>query len=84
MSLLEPVIHSHITDELPKDHPLAAKAVVCDNCDELLHAENNECMQTWVESGQGNFCLLCFAYIGGVSLEDEWSLPLKADREFPY
>ena len=28
-------------------------------CNELLHAANNECMRTWVETGIGNFCWSC-------------------------
>ncbi len=54
----EPLIHSHITDVLPKKHPLANEQVYCDfkGCKEMLHAFNNECMQTWVETANGNFC----------------------------
>lgn len=63
----EPKIHSHITDELPQNHPLAFSCIYCDslNClsregSAMLHASNNECMQTWVESGIGNYCIRCF------------------------
>lgn len=60
---MEPQIHSHIEDRLPEFHRLAFKQVRCDTQkpfhDELLHAANNECMQTWVETGQGNFCWEC-------------------------
>lgn len=62
----EPLIHSHITDGLPNSHPLAYESVNCAACCESLHAANNECMQTWVESGRGNFCLACFAVDGEV------------------
>ncbi len=63
----EPRIHSHIEDCLPENHPLAFKQVSCDSKrpdgswlhDELLHAANNECMQTWVETGEGNYCWAC-------------------------
>lgn len=57
---LEPLIHSHITDVLPDNHPLANKQVHCERCRALVHAFNNECMQTWLETGQGNYCILCF------------------------
>lgn len=57
----EPLIWSHITDGLPEDHPLAYEAVFCSVGDgELLHASNNECMQTWVETGRGAYCLVHF------------------------
>jgi hypothetical protein len=56
----EPLIHSEIEDSLPADHPLAHTDVDCLVCHDLLHAENNECMQTWVETGLGGLCLICF------------------------
>jgi len=59
--MYEPRIHSHITDVLPEGHPLARCNVHCDRCGVLTHAFNNECMSTWVETGQGAFCLTCFA-----------------------
>lgn len=59
MKRIEPRIHSHITDVFPDDHPLAYKNFGCEHldCDALLHAGNNECMQTWIETGIGNFCV---------------------------
>jgi len=77
----DPILHSHIEDALPDDHPLAFKSVYCDgtDCSRMLHAFNNECMQTWVETGQGNYCLGCFMKLGGdgepQALEDWWGLP---------
>lgn len=62
----EPQIHSHATDVLPEDHPLAWTTVFCKRCDLMLHAFNNECMSTWVETGRGNYCIRCF-----VSVADE-------------
>ena len=62
----EPKIHSHITDCLPDGHPLANKTVYCDSCGAMVHAFNNECMQTWVEFDFGNFCIRCFAEDGQV------------------
>lgn len=56
----EPLIHSHITDSLPDEHPNAILSVYCDKCKEMIHAFNNECMQTWLETEQGNFCTKCF------------------------
>lgn len=71
MTLIEPLIHSHITDGLPDDHPKAWETVWCDGCPgEMLHCENNECMQTWVETGKGDYCLKCFAGL-------EWSTCLN-------
>lgn len=57
----EPVIHSHIEDGLPKDHPLASTSIRCLTCGEMVHCENNECMTTWVECNAGAYCLQCFA-----------------------
>lgn len=56
----EPIIHSGITDCLSSDHPLAFESVRCKQCGELVHASNNECMQTWVECQDGNLCGKCF------------------------
>lgn len=57
----EPLIHSHIEDGLPDEHPMAFTDQQCLVCEEPVHAFNNECMQPWVESGLGVFCLFCFA-----------------------
>jgi hypothetical protein len=70
----EPLIHSHILDVLPDSHPLSGSVVVCDRCEASLHMSNNECMQTWVETGIGNFCLKCFCIAGGATLEDNLAL----------
>jgi hypothetical protein len=56
----EIVIHTNISDALPENHPLAYKTVCCDKCGETLHAVDNECMQTWFETDQGNYCANCF------------------------
>lgn len=45
----EPLIHSHLDDELPMGHPWAYESVYCDKCKVMVHANNNECMQTWIE-----------------------------------
>lgn len=74
MNMREPVIHSHITDCLPEGHPLAYESVSCIVCGVLVHASNNECMQTWVETGCGSGCLKCFAE-GGEHLDDSFGLP---------
>jgi hypothetical protein len=70
----EPVLHSHVSDALPDDHPLASENVSCASCDEMVHASNNECMQTWVETGKGPHCLLCFARRTGCFVDDTWGL----------
>ena len=75
MNIQDPKLHSHIEDTLPDDHPLAFESVECLTCHVLVHAFNNECMQTWIETGQGNFCVACFANIPGVlALHDEYGL----------
>jgi len=65
----EPRIHSHITDALPDDHALAYEMVDCEKCGVMVHASNNECMQTWIETGRGAFCMRCFAATRGEVLE---------------
>lgn len=69
----EPLIHSHLEDLLPDAHPLAFQSVGCRDCQVLVHAGNNECMRTWVETGRGSYCLACFAF-GGTVLEPDWGL----------
>jgi hypothetical protein len=72
----EPKIHSHIDDELPDTHPLAWETVFCVQCRAMLHAANNECMQTWVETGKGAYCLKDFMTVsGGEVLDDDLALP---------
>jgi len=72
---IEPKIHSHLTDVLPESHPLAQEEVFCAECGEMVHAANNECMQTWVETGAGAYCLRCFARAAGDVMDDKWGLP---------
>lgn len=77
----EPLIHSHITDSLPDTHPLAWDAIMCANgCRTMVHASNNECMSTWVETGRGNYCLPCWYKLAVNEwgcIEDEWALPTE-------
>jgi hypothetical protein len=74
MSGAEPRLHSHITDCLPVDHPLATRRVYCDRCDTLLHVQTNSCMRTWIESGRGNYCMRCFIVVAGGIAPDETRL----------
>lgn len=55
----EPHIHSHESDMLPDDHPLANECLGCYICGASLHASNNECMQTWVEWLGYSICMKC-------------------------
>ena len=71
----DPILHSHIEDGLPDDHRLAWECVHCNVCACMVHAGNNECMSTWVETGKGAYCIKCFAGIQDVeALEDEYGL----------
>ena len=56
----EPLIHSHLQDCLPLTHCLCHEDIFCDMCNVMIHAHNNECMQTWLETSSGNFCTKCF------------------------
>ena len=56
----DPVFHSHCADVLPDAHPLAFVAVYCGHCGVMVHAFNNECMQSWFETGRGARCFACF------------------------
>lgn len=78
----DPILHSHIEDVLPDNHPLAFKNVYCVGIDcrggypAMLHAENNECMQTWIEAGAGNFCISCFVKLPNVeALGGKYAMP---------
>ena len=53
-------MHTHITDELDSAHPLAFEQVECERCKVLVHAANNECMQTWFEVDGEAICSACF------------------------
>lgn len=68
MGFADPVLHSFAADVLPDDHPLAFESFGCDGCGVPIHAFNNECMSTWVESTIGNHCVTCFA--AGIDSED--------------
>lgn len=72
----EPLIHSHVRDGLPDNHPLAYTQIHCRACQIPVHAGNNECMQTWVETGRGPHCLPCFAKAptAGTVIAPEWGL----------
>ena len=72
--MTEPRIHSHVTDRLPEDHPLADTRVYCDRCETLLHLQTNSCMRTWIESGCGNYCMRCFVVAAGGLAADETRL----------
>lgn len=56
----EPLIHSHHTDVLPEEDPRAHTMIECGHCGSLVHADNNECMTTWVEWGPYVLCSDCF------------------------
>ncbi len=68
--MIEPIIHSNIEDGLPENHALAEVDVECSKCGVLVHCHNNECMQTWLETGRGNFCTAC--------------MPIKPILEIPW
>ena len=84
----EPQVHSHITDCLPDEHPFARKYVFCDHpgCNAQLHAGNNECMETWIETGIGNFCLEHSPLVdclndSPVALPSQYDAAWEAERE---
>jgi len=81
MNIKDPVLHSHIEDVLPDDHPLAFSDVFCRECGGMLHADNNECMQTWVETGLWNFCIQCFAKMPNASNLGEFYGILSSEHE---
>jgi hypothetical protein len=71
----DPIMHTHVSDKLDDTHPLAFHSIECRRCHETLHAFNNECMQTWVETGKGNYCIFCFVAQTGASVDEEYGLP---------
>lgn len=81
----EPIIHSHIIDSLPEMDERAYDEVFCKDCNAMVHAPNNECMITWVETGVGEWCLSCFALLEWSDLLDEKhalpDLPQESDDD---
>jgi len=73
----DPVLHTHVEDILPSGHPLAFQHISCDGpkCGKLLHSANNECMQSWIETGMGNYCLPCFEMLTEGAADIWWGLP---------
>jgi hypothetical protein len=69
-----PVLHTHVERGLPDGHPYAGQAVYCQFCRDPLHASTNECLQTWVETGRGPYCLEDFTNATGQVVDDDWSL----------
>ena len=85
----EPILHTHITDMLDDAHPKAHKSIFCNLCKAHVHAFNNECMQSWFETGKGDFCFKCFIKLNPETevIEDGWGLPIgecvnKEEGEF--
>jgi hypothetical protein len=74
MTTRDPILHSHVEDCLPTDHRLAFEEVLCVICYAQVHAFNNECMQTWVETGKGAYCLPCFVRVTDGAVDDEFGL----------
>jgi hypothetical protein len=58
-------MHSQVVDRLPDRHPLARTRVCRDRCESLLHLPSNSCTRTRVETGHGNFLVLCFVLAAG-------------------
>lgn len=56
----ESVLHTEDEDGLPDNHPFADSWLLCTSCREQIHYSNNECMQEWYETKDGNFCTPCF------------------------
>ena len=76
--MLEPRIHTEITDALPMDSKLAFTSIFCDTCDQMLHSLTNENRQAWVETGKGNYCFNHFfeeySDLSDMGREDELGL----------
>lgn len=79
--------HSHASDALEDNHPLAHEDIECTRCGVLVHAPNNECMRTWVELPQFDniLCSECFGDIlrwqGGVYYTDPFQRKSHKDEE---
>jgi hypothetical protein len=78
----EPRLHSRVIGPLPDDHLLATRRVSCERCETILHKQNNSCVRTWVESGQGNYCLYCFVVAAG-ELAPDYSTRLAGGGWLP-
>lgn len=69
---MEPRVHSHLDDCLPASHHLAWTGVDCAKCGTLVHACNNECMQTWFEFEDVNVCAQCVGTLPKVLHVNSW------------
>ena len=56
------IIHTFVEPALSEDHELAHQLVSCEVCGVLLHNDNNEHTELWLETGKGNYCLDCFYF----------------------
>lgn len=71
----DPVFHSHITDFLPDEDDRAYTSIFCTRCNEMVHAFNNETMQSWFDTGVGPLCWDCFA--GAMECDDFEKLGIR-------
>lgn len=80
--LREPELHTNITDELPEDHPQAYENIYCTSCSTLVHAGNNENMDSWLETNSGAYCIPCWL----AAYDDDVNYQLLGlyDLEFEY
>lgn len=70
--MTEPLIHSHIDDGLPDGHRWQWEQVHCKSCGDLVHAGNNECMETWFEFGDAAACAECVGTLPSVMHDNNW------------
>lgn len=62
--MTEPILWSTITGQLPASHRLRLRNVECEgSCRIVVHTAQNRTLQCWVETGIGNYCLMCFAQL---------------------
>jgi hypothetical protein len=73
----DPILHSFVTDTLPDGHPLQWETVHCDRCHKMVHCQD-ETMDLWIESTEGNHCLPCF-----LTLVDEDKSTRMYDAQAP-
>ena len=58
----EPLLHTFVEDIIPDwQNDKLVESIYCKECEKMLHCTtNNECMNIWIETKGGNFCLECF------------------------
>jgi len=78
----EPRFH-FFEDCLPESDIRAYQSIMCVDCNDMVHAGNNETMNAWFDTALGAICISCFTdrYKSVVSITNHWSFDDLAFEE---